>query len=50
MNGLLGLGVYRSLKELAAIPRAVKGFRPKMKVAEVKRLHDGWLAAVKRVL
>jgi glycerol kinase len=50
MNGWLGLGVYRSLNELAAIPRVTKSFRPQMKAAEVKRLHDGWLAAVRRVL
>jgi glycerol kinase len=50
MNGLLGLGVYRSLNELAAMPRTARSFRPQMKAAEVKRLHDGWLAAVRRVL
>lgn len=50
MNGWLGLGVYRSLNELTTIPRATKSFRPQMKAAEVKRLHDGWLAAVRRVL
>jgi glycerol kinase len=50
MNGLLGLSVHRSLSELAAMPRATKSFRPQMKAAEVKRLHDGWLAAVRRVL
>jgi glycerol kinase len=50
MNGLLGLGVYRSMKELAAIPQVTKSFRPKMKAAAIKKLHDGWLAAVKRVL
>ena len=50
MNALLGLGIYRSLDELAALPRVVKSFRPQMPAAEVKRLHDGWLAAVRRVL
>jgi glycerol kinase len=50
MNGLLGLGVYQSLDELAALPRAVKNYRPAMKAAEAKRLHAGWLAAVKRIL
>ncbi|MES2920124.1 MAG: glycerol kinase GlpK [Verrucomicrobiota bacterium] len=50
MSGLLGVGVYRSLDELAALPRAVKNFRPLMKAAEAKRLHAGWLAAVKRIL
>jgi glycerol kinase len=50
MNGWLGLGVYASLNALAALPRAVKRFRPRMKPAEASRLHDGWLAAVRRVL
>ena len=36
--------------ELAAMPRPAKRFRPKLKAAKVKQLHDGWLAAVKRVL
>jgi len=50
MNGLLGLGVYSSLGEFAKLPRKSSVFRPQMKAAEVKKLHDGWLAAVKRVL
>lgn len=50
MKGLLGLGLHRSLDELAALPRAVKNFRPAMKAAEANRLHAGWLAAVKRIL
>lgn len=50
MSGLLGLGVYKSLGELARLPRKQKKFRPHMKAAEVKKFHDGWLAAVKRVL
>lgn len=50
MNGLLGLKICKSLDELAKLPRTQKLFHPKMKPDEVKRLHDGWLAAVKRVL
>jgi glycerol kinase len=50
MNGLLGLGIYRSLDDLATLPRAQQTFRPKMKSADAKRLHDGWQQAVKRVL
>ncbi len=50
MQGLLGLGLCKSLNDLAALPRRQKIFRPRMKAAEVKRLHDGWKQAVKRVL
>jgi glycerol kinase len=50
MNGLLGLGIYKSLDDLAALPRTQSVFRPKMKFAEARRLHDGWQQAVKRVL
>jgi glycerol kinase len=51
MNGLLALGVYRSLNEPAALPRAARSFRLRRKaVEEVQRLHDGWLAAVRRIL
>ncbi len=50
MNGLLGLGQYPSLRALARLPRTLTAFRPRMKAAEAKRLHDGWRAAVERVL
>jgi glycerol kinase len=50
MQGWLGLGAYRSLAELAKLKRAQINYRPQMKAAESKRFHDGWLAAVKRVL
>lgn len=50
MSGLLGLGVYGSLDELAKLPHEQTIFRPRMKSVAVKRLHDGWLAAVERVL
>ena len=50
MNGLLGLGLCKSLDDLAALPREVKSFRPQMKAAKATQLHNGWLAAVKRVL
>jgi glycerol kinase len=49
-NGLLGLGIYQSPDELAKLPREQIIFRPRMKPAEVKIFHDGWLTAVKRVL
>lgn len=50
MNGFIGLGIYSSPAAFAKLPRKQTIFRPKMKSAEVKSLHDGWLAAVKRVL
>ena len=50
MQGMLGLGIYKSLNDLARLPRKQKLFRPQMKAAEVKKLHDGWKQAVKRVL
>lgn len=50
MNGLLGLGIYKSLDQLAKLPRKQNYFRPQMKSAEVKKNYDGWRQAVKRVL
>lgn len=50
MNGLLGLGICKSFADLEQLPRSQKLYQPEMKAAEVKRLHAGWLAAVKRVL
>jgi len=50
MNGLLGLGIYKSLDKLATLPRPQKIFRPRMKPAAAKRLHEGWQRAVQRVL
>ena len=50
MNGLLGLGIYSTPAEFNKMQRKQKLFRPQMKPSEVKKLHDGWLAAVKRVL
>jgi glycerol kinase len=50
MNGLLGLGIYKSLDELNRSSQAQKKFRPQISAAKVKKNHDGWRAAVKRVL
>ncbi|MEQ2008984.1 MAG: glycerol kinase GlpK [Limisphaerales bacterium] len=50
MNGLLALGEFESLDELAALPRSTRTYSPRMPAAEAKRLHTGWLAAVKRIL
>jgi len=48
MNGLLGLGICKSLDELAALPRQTKSFHPKMDAGKSKQLHDAWHAAVRR--
>jgi glycerol kinase len=50
MNGLLGLGLCKSLEELAAMPRKTKTFRPKMKPKLVEANYAGWTRAVSRVL
>jgi len=50
LNGLLGLGLCRSLDELAALPREIKNYRPRMDRLEADRLHQAWLMSVKRVL
>ena len=50
MNGLLGLGIYKSLDELAKLKREQKIFRPHMKAKLVGKNYVGWQQAVKRVL
>ena len=50
MQGMLGLGIYKSLNELARLPRKQKLFRPQMKAAEAYKQHAGWKQAVQRVL
>lgn len=50
LQGLLGLGVYQSLEEIARLPRPQRTFRPEMKSSQAQQLHQGWLAAVKRIL
>ncbi len=50
MNGLLALGVVKSLDVLADMPRASRTYSPTMSAADAKRLHTGWLTAVKRIL
>jgi glycerol kinase len=50
MSGLLGLGVYSSMREFAELSRKSTVFRPRMRVSEAEKLHHGWRAAVRRVL
>ena len=49
-NALLGLGVYRTLDELAAQTRDSESFHPHMDATQVKHFHDGWKAAVARTM
>jgi len=50
MNGLLGLGVFTSPDDFAALPRQCRIFKPRMYPVTARQLHDGWLAAVRKVL
>ena len=50
MNALLGLGVYQSLDDLSALPRASTVFTPAMNPGTARLLYEGWLAAVRKVL
>jgi glycerol kinase len=50
MNGLLGLGVYRSLGQLAKLPRQQTVFRPRMNPKLADQYYAGWKQSVKRVL
>ena len=50
MNGLLGLGIYKTLDQLSALPRAQQVFRPQMKPVVASKLYVGWQQAVRRVL
>ncbi len=48
--GLLGLGVFSSLEELAALPRAGLVYRPQMETARVAALTRGWQHAVRQTI
>jgi glycerol kinase len=50
MNGFLGLGIHRSLRDLAALPRKFNEFKPNMSLSRVQHIHAQWLTAVGRVL
>jgi glycerol kinase len=50
LNGLLGLGIYKSFEELERMPRRWEIYRPKMNTVLAKQYHDGWSKAVKRTL
>ncbi len=46
----LAAGVWRSLEDLASLPRPEQRFEPRMGDAERARLYDGWLRAVRRAI
>jgi len=50
MNGFLGLGVYASANAFAKSHRKATVYRSRMNTAAAEKLHNGWLAAVKRIL
>jgi len=50
LAGMLGMGVYKSLDELAALPRETVRYSPAMPREQADRLHAGWKRAVKQVL
>ena len=50
LAGMLGLGLTKSLQDLAAMPRAIRTYRPSMSRDKVEQLYAGWKTAVKRVL
>ena len=50
MAGAVGTGAYGGLEELAALPRKVTCYRPRMAAEQVERLLGGWKRAVAQVL
>lgn len=50
LAGLLGLGVFKSLADLARTPTETAVYAPAMNPAQARRLYDGWCNAVRRVL
>jgi glycerol kinase len=50
LAGMVGMGVHRTLDDVAKLPREVIVYRPQMKRDEVERFYTGWQNAVKQVL
>jgi glycerol kinase len=50
LAGLLGMGAYKSLAEVAAAPHDDMVYRPSMPADDVQRLYAGWQRAVRQVL
>lgn len=49
MAGMLGMGWYASLDEIAALPSNLLFYRPSLPRADADRLLAGWHAAIRRV-
>jgi glycerol kinase len=50
LAGSIGMGVYKSFDDLAALPREVATYRPQMAQPTADALHAGWNRAVQQVL
>ncbi|MHC4180903.1 MAG: FGGY-family carbohydrate kinase, partial [Planctomycetota bacterium] len=50
LAGMLGMGIYGSLDELAALPRDGVLYRPTMDDQTAGKYYDGWKSAVARLL
>ncbi|MEO7599839.1 MAG: glycerol kinase GlpK [Opitutus sp.] len=50
LAGLLGLGVYPSLRALAELPRQETRYQPSMPAARAHTLFTGWQSAVRQIL
>jgi glycerol kinase len=50
MAGALGMGLYSSLDQLAALAADDERFSPRMPRDAAERLHAGWQVAVQQVL
>jgi glycerol kinase len=46
----LQVGVWKNQTEIAALPRTLEGFEPKMSEAQRKTLYDGWREAIARTM
>jgi glycerol kinase len=50
LAGLLGLGIKKSLEELAAAARDDMVYQPSMPAEKARALHQGWQRAVQQTL
>jgi glycerol kinase len=50
LAGMLGMGVYKSLEEVAAVPHDDRVYQPSMSADNAQRLYAGWQRAVRQIL